>query len=184
MAADKDTFIKYEEFLDGQAQRTTHTYGHGTTNDYLITEGLEPTLVIEDYTKYVAYQWCKDWKKLEEKDQQIIWAIFGKDNLRNLYKTQLLELKSPDKLRRVAMRSFYLMGWNKPCTRCGGTGHYSYNMRHGTTCFKCSGNKLQSVTPTKAELKKFLAKYPEGIKYTEDDVRGKGEYKLKKESAK
>ena len=25
------------------------------------------------------------------------------------------------------------------CTRCGGSGHYSFCQSHGTTCFKCSG---------------------------------------------
>jgi hypothetical protein len=27
------------------------------------------------------------------------------------------------------------------CSRCGGSGHYSYCQRFGTTCFKCSGRK-------------------------------------------
>ncbi len=31
----------------------------------------------------------------------------------------------------------------EPCTRCGGSGHYSYNQMTGTRCFKCNGGKLQ-----------------------------------------
>lgn len=27
------------------------------------------------------------------------------------------------------------------CSRCGGTGHHSYNQVSGTTCFKCGGAK-------------------------------------------
>lgn len=27
----------------------------------------------------------------------------------------------------------------QPCGRCGGSGHYSFNLMHGTTCFGCSG---------------------------------------------
>ena len=27
------------------------------------------------------------------------------------------------------------------CSRCGGSGHYSYNATTGTTCFKCHGAK-------------------------------------------
>lgn len=27
----------------------------------------------------------------------------------------------------------------EPCTRCGGSGSYSYCQMYGTTCFKCSG---------------------------------------------
>ena len=25
------------------------------------------------------------------------------------------------------------------CSRCGGSGNYSYNPMNGTTCFKCNG---------------------------------------------
>lgn len=28
------------------------------------------------------------------------------------------------------------------CSRCGGTGHYSYNSFSGTRCFKCGGTKI------------------------------------------
>lgn len=27
------------------------------------------------------------------------------------------------------------------CSRCGGSGHYSYCQRYGTMCFKCGGSK-------------------------------------------
>jgi len=30
---------------------------------------------------------------------------------------------------------------NTECSRCGGTGHYSYNQVSGTRCFKCNGGK-------------------------------------------
>lgn len=29
---------------------------------------------------------------------------------------------------------------NETCTRCGGTGHYSWCATHGTRCFKCGGD--------------------------------------------
>ncbi len=29
-----------------------------------------------------------------------------------------------------------------PCSRCGGSGSYSYCQMYGTTCFKCSGRKV------------------------------------------
>jgi len=28
------------------------------------------------------------------------------------------------------------------CSRCGGTGHYSYCQSYGTTCFRCRGRKV------------------------------------------
>jgi hypothetical protein len=38
------------------------------------------------------------------------------------------------------------------CTRCGGTGHYSYNMIHGTVCFKCNGAKKIPAKNTKVKV--------------------------------
>lgn len=32
------------------------------------------------------------------------------------------------------------------CSRCGGTGQYSYCQMYGTTCFKCRGRKI-ALTP-------------------------------------
>ncbi|MGG1146981.1 hypothetical protein [Bacillus wiedmannii] len=45
------------------------------------------------------------------------------------------------------------------CTRCGGTGNYSYNPMHGSTCFKCEGRKYQMPKITK----KLLTKVEEAI---------------------
>jgi ribosomal protein L40E len=35
---------------------------------------------------------------------------------------------------------------NVVCSRCGGTGHYSYNQVDGSKCFKCHGSKTK-LTP-------------------------------------
>lgn len=32
---------------------------------------------------------------------------------------------------------------SRECTRCGGTGEFSYNQMHGTMCYGCSGNGRQ-----------------------------------------
>lgn len=40
----------------------------------------------------------------------------------------------------------------EPCTRCGGSGHYSYNRIDGTTCFKCRGTGAQLTPRGKAAL--------------------------------
>jgi hypothetical protein len=38
---------------------------------------------------------------------------------------------------------FSKMGFEiQTCTRCGGSGQYSYCQSYGTTCFKCSGRKV------------------------------------------
>jgi hypothetical protein len=33
------------------------------------------------------------------------------------------------------------------CTRCNGTGRYSFNLMHGTTCFGCKGTGKQLTQP-------------------------------------
>lgn len=32
---------------------------------------------------------------------------------------------------------------SKVCSRCGGSGHYSFNLMHGTKCYGCNGSGVQ-----------------------------------------
>lgn len=41
----------------------------------------------------------------------------------------------------------------KTCNRCGGSGHYSYHMMHGTVCFKCDGKGIILASPSKKGVK-------------------------------
>jgi hypothetical protein len=138
--------------------------------------------LIREYNQqeWAQRSWCNQWKRLEEKQQDLIFAAFGKNHLREFYKTDILNLKDPQKLFGAALLFFKKIGWNKTCTRCGGSGHFSYCERFGTTCFKCEGAKLQIITPTKAQIARWLKNYPEGIKYSKayenHEIRGKGDY--------
>jgi len=38
------------------------------------------------------------------------------------------------------------------CKRCGGTGSYSYNPRHGTMCLGCGGTGDKGGKPSKASI--------------------------------
>lgn len=40
----------------------------------------------------------------------------------------------------------------KHCTRCGGSGHYSFNLMHGTMCYGCSGKGKAPASKKVAEL--------------------------------
>lgn len=45
------------------------------------------------------------------------------------------------------------------CSRCGGSGHYSYNPRYGTVCFKCGGSGKQltkDARKSKQKVDEFL----------------------------
>jgi len=39
------------------------------------------------------------------------------------------------------------------CTRCNGTGRYSFNLMHGTKCYGCRGTGKQYTKPTKPSPK-------------------------------
>ncbi len=43
------------------------------------------------------------------------------------------------------------------CGRCGGTGHYSYNMMNGTVCFGCGGAKVRLTKRGAAAQARFRA---------------------------
>jgi hypothetical protein len=43
------------------------------------------------------------------------------------------------------------------CSRCGGTGHYSYNAMDGTICYGCSGRKTQMTRKGAAAFKAYEA---------------------------
>ena len=52
--------------------------------------------------------------------------------------------------RNVAAR-LVALGHTQECSRCQGTGHFSYNRTTGTTCFKCNGAK-RTLKPLTARL--------------------------------
>jgi hypothetical protein len=54
------------------------------------------------------------------------------------------------------------LGMKKACTRCGGSGHYSYCQMHGTTCFKCGGSGAQTQPLTPELFAKAKAKVEDG----------------------
>jgi hypothetical protein len=43
---------------------------------------------------------------------------------------------------------------SKTCSRCGGSGHYSFNLMHGTMCYGCSGSGIK-YTKRGAEARRF-----------------------------
>ena len=44
------------------------------------------------------------------------------------------------------------------CTRCGGSGEYSYCQMHGTTCFGCSGTGKQTSRNGRARRREYEAR--------------------------
>lgn len=62
------------------------------------------------------------------------------------FKTVAQEIGAKDD--KVAKARWVALGYTKECSRCGGSGHYSYNQMHGTMCYGCSGSGKMVVAPT------------------------------------
>ena len=45
----------------------------------------------------------------------------------------------------------------RPCSRCGGCGHYSFNLMYGTVCFKCNGSGILFTPRGKRQLEAYKA---------------------------
>lgn len=79
-----------------------------------------------------------DYAKLSEFEQFLIDTVIFESQADG-FKSRA---KSVDKLLRVAGARLRKSGFMVTCSRCGGSGHYSYCERYGTSCFKCEGNKM------------------------------------------
>jgi len=70
----------------------------------------------------------------------------------------LVDGKPVQKIMDIVIYRLFKEGFGKTCTRCGGTGEYSFNRMDGTRCFKCHGNKFIVPKLTK-KLKKQIAEH-------------------------
>lgn len=63
--------------------------------------------------------------------------------------------------KRVASILWHL-GLRETCTRCGGSGSYSFNQRDGTRCYGCNGRRERTAKLTKRVLEAARAKVEAG----------------------
>lgn len=71
-------------------------------------------------------------------------------------------LSSERKITSTVFVRLKALGHSKECTRCGGTGHYSYNMKDGTVCYGCGGSGVVTFPLTKGLLKQVENQISEG----------------------
>lgn len=67
---------------------------------------------------------------------------------------------APDE--RKARSRWFALGFWEWCGRCGGGGHYSFNLYAGTTCFGCGGTGKRHQKPTPARVADAVAKIKAG----------------------
>ena len=69
----------------------------------------------------------------------------------------------------------WALGLREPCSRCHGSGHYSFCEMYGTKCFGCMGHKERAAKLTKKILAEAKAKVEAGEL---DVIRERGRAKL------
>jgi len=80
---------------------------------------------------------------------------------------QLTDMLQHPKMRKITseaqLRSRLAgMGHTKVCSRCGGSGSHSFNLRDGTTCFGCGGSGKQAVAIDRELFDKVKAQVESG----------------------
>lgn len=63
--------------------------------------------------------------------------------------------------KSATMRLAHL-GYTVTCTRCGGSGHYSFNLTNGSVCFGCSGSGKKLAPLTEAVVAEALVRIANG----------------------
>jgi hypothetical protein len=76
------------------------------------------------------------------------------------FKTVAQEIGAKDD--KIAKARWVALGYTTECSRCGGSGHYSYCQMYGTTCFGCSGSGKMVVKPTVKLIKEAKARIAAG----------------------
>lgn len=107
----------------------------GVTDSNLETSTLLRT--IDGDLEVAQYFWNEAYAELSDNEKEFLQIFYPEIESKITERT-----KSANKLLAQAY------GWclskeslRIKCPRCGGTGHFSYNHRDGTKCFKCYGKK-------------------------------------------
>ena len=92
-------------------------------------------------------RWVGAWDKLPAQARALINLVLGV----TLDEIEVAKRSDVNKLLRIAKRRLIKTGklTLKTCSRCAGSGKYSYCQTHGDTCFGCGGTG--KVLPTTSE---------------------------------
>lgn len=108
----------------------------------------------ETFNEAAARRWDHDWDKLPKAARALVEIAFA-DELKTMPRHKL---KRPQRLVASAKRKGVLLGAIalEYCSRCGGSGRYSFNQIDGDKCFGCHG-KGEVVPSTTKCLKAYKA---------------------------
>lgn len=98
--------------------------------------------------------WLMEFNKLNENNRAFIVAVFPDvfDKLKELA-AEMKEMKHPNRFYKMAENKVLKTELASVCSRCGGTGRYSYNYVDGSMCYGCRGQKIALPKITKKFIK-------------------------------
>ena len=113
---------------------------------------------LDGHEAYARF-WNIKLDKEDEKSRSLIMAVFP--DIKERVKAE--KIKLPENLYKIAVTKLAKDGekFLNVCGRCGGTGHYNFNMKDGTRCYGCHGLKYK--LPSKFS-KKWLREIAEFYK--------------------
>jgi hypothetical protein len=100
--------------------------------------------------------WMIQFNSLKDTEQAIVKAVCPE------VFTMLDEGKSvkhPERVYKIAMSRLSKSPFTKTCSRCGGTGNHSFNLKDGTICYGCSGYRKVLPKITQKLLKEIAEHY-------------------------
>ncbi len=118
-------------YIEGDKQMS---FG-ATTTCYPTKEGKPEELYRLSGTEAKKEHWNTEFLRLGDDRRRLVLAVFP--NIKKLD-----NLKPPKTIYEIAVSKIHKVGLTRVCSRCDGTGHYSYNQIDGTRCFKCGGRKF------------------------------------------
>lgn len=143
------------------ARGNTINYGN-TAVAYSTREHESGTVfeVLEELTGQQAFTrlWKLRFEKMEDNRKEIILAVFP-EILKAIEERQ--NIKMPEEAYKAAKANIFKNHKEllKVCSRCGGTGNYSWNQRDGSRCFGCGGSGYTLPRITKKYIEKVAEAY-------------------------
>jgi len=163
-------FKKFDDFYAWAKSLKSTPFGKIVDYPSASSDGdtMTATFIIEDKKKVYYHSdsgweteidfkkrnWSANWEKLKDTEREFILLMFPDVHQ---WEWSKQDLKSPDRLVIVCLNKAIKekLVEKRVCSRCGGTGYYSYNYIDGTMCYGCRGTKWQYPRITKKLIKEI-----------------------------
>jgi len=97
-------------------------------------------------------QWARDWKRTKDIEKEFLLLIFPEITNKDKATLRPLDRCIISAMSRAIKDNLIE---NNTCSRCNGSGHYSWNQIDGSTCYGCRGTGIQRPKVTKQLIKQI-----------------------------